>query len=299
VLFTCNRVELYGAAKDLSSMTSAVNALRREFPILFKDAYLRQGNRRVIKHALELASGLHSQILGEPQIYHQLGSWLRQNSVSQAIKNLWIKVLPLTQDIRAKSGISTEETDIADIVLSDLACRCSARTKEVIVVGAGKVAGLIADKKIPGVNLSFVSRKRQSRARQLAKTSGGRAILFDNLFDALVHADSLISATASPHYILGREDLLKAANRRNKLLYIYDLAVSRDIEPTVRDIQGVSLQNLDDLDILFKEHNKNLENCVQRAEGLIKESIRTIEEELYELSCQSRDQAEPVSLEAG
>jgi len=298
-LFTCNRVELYGVARDSSSMTSAVNALRKEFPILFKSAYLRQGKERVIKHALELASGLHSQILGEGQIYQQLGSWVGQSSVSQAIKDLWIKVLPLAQNIRAKLGISERGANIADIVLGDLACRCSVRPKEVVVIGTGKVAGLIAEGRMPGVNLHFVSRKRQSKARQLAKASGGRAISFDNLFDVLVYADSLISATASHHYILGRQDVLKAVNRRNKLLYIYDLAVPRDIEPRVRGIQGVSLQNLDDLNVLFEKHNRNLKHCTQQAESFIEESIRTIKEELYESSYQSRNQAELISLKAG
>jgi len=299
VLFTCNRVELYGVARNPSSMASAVNALRREFPILFKDAYLKQGKERVIKHALELASGLHSQILGEPQIHQQLSSWLRQSSVSQVIKNLWIKVLPSAQDIRAKSGINIEETNIADVVLGDLAYSCSAEPKEVVVVGTGKVAGLIAERRIPGVNLCFVSRKRESKARQLAKASGGRAISLDDLLDVLIHADSLISATTSPHYILAREELLKVVKRRDKLLYIYDLAMPRDIEPTIRGIQGVSLQNLDDLNVLFKEHNRNLKYYVRQAEGLIEESTRTIEEEFYESFYQGRHQAEPVSLKAG
>jgi len=299
-LFTCNRVELYGAARDSSSMTSAVRALRREFPILFKSAYLRQGKERVIKHALELASGLHSQILGEGQIYQQLGSWVRQSSVSQPIKNLWIKVLPLAQDIRAKLGISGRGINIADIVLGDLAYHIgSARQKEVIVVGTGKVAELIADRRIPGVNLHFVSRKKQSKARQLAKASGGRAISLDNLFDALAYVDGLISATASPHYILGREELLRVVKERDKLLYIYDLALPRDIEPKIRGIQGVSLQNLDDLNVLFKEHNRNFKHSVWQAEGLIEESIRIIEEELYESSYQSRNQAELISLKTG
>jgi len=299
VLFTCNRIELYGIARDLSSMSSAVSALRREFPILFKDAYLKQGKERVIKHALELASGLHSQIIGEGQIYQQLNSWVRQNLVSQEIKNLWIKVLPLAKNIRAKLGISEKDTSIADIVLSDLAYRLrSPRPKEVVVVGTGKIGELIADRKIPGINFHFVSRKRVSKARQLAKASGGRAILFDNLFDVLISADGLISATASPHYILGREELLRAVNKRDKLLYVYDLAVPRDIEPKINGIQGVLLQNLDDLNVLFKEHNKNLKYYVQQAEGLIEESIRIIEKELYESSYQSRNQAEPISFKA-
>ncbi len=299
VLFTCNRAELYGVAPNPSSMASAVNALRREFPILFRDAYLRQGKERVIRHALELASGLHSQILGEPQIHQQLSSWVRQSSVSQVIKDLWVKVLPLAQDIRAKLGLSAEETDIADIVLGDLAYHCSAKPKEIVVVGTGKIAGLIAEGRIPGVNLCFVSRKRESKAKQLAKASGGRAILFDDLLDVLTSADSLISATTSPHYILAREELLKVVKRRDKLLYIYDLAVPRDIEPKIRDIQGVSLQNLDDLDLLFKEHKRKLRHCVRQTEPLIEESIRTIEEEFYESSYQGRHQAELISLKAG
>lgn len=299
-LFTCNRVELYGVARDLSSMSKATNALRSGFPILFKNAYLRQGRERVIKHALELASGLHSQILGEGQIYQQLSSWVGQALVRQPIKNLWIKVLSSAQDVRAKLGISQRGTDIADIVLGDLAQRIgSLRLREVVVVGTGKVAELIADKRIPGVNLHFVSRKRESKARQLAKASGGRAISLDNLLDALTYADGLISATASSHYILEREELLRVVNRRDKRLYIYDLALPRDIEPEIRGIRGVLLQNLDDLNVLFKEYNRSLRYCVQQAENLIEESIRVIEEELYESSYQGRDQAEPISLKAG
>lgn len=299
-LFTCNRIELYGVVQDLSSVTSNVNALRREFPIIFKNVYLNHGKERVIQHALELASGLHSQILGEGQIYQQLNSWLRQKSVSEPIKNLWIKVLELTQNIRAKSGISERNTNIADIILRDLSYRIgSNRQKEIVVVGTGKIAELIANRRMPGVNLHFVSRKKENKAKQLAKASGGKAILLDNLFEALISADGLISATASPHHILGKEGFLKIANKRNKNLYIYDLALPRDIDPKIRGLQGVLLQNLDDLSILFKEHNRNLKYYIQQAEGLIEGSIGIIKEKLHESSNQSWNQAEPVSLKAG
>lgn len=288
-LFTCNRAELYGSAKDLSSMARAINTVRRDFPIIFKDAYLKQGKLRVIRHALELASGLHSQILGERQIYQQLSSWLRRGQVSEPIKNIWVKVLRSAANIRDKSGIGSKGVNIADIVLADLG---SSQPKQVVVIGTGKVAELIADKRVPGVSLHFVSRKRESKAKQLARACGGRAIKFDNLFDTLTYADALISATASPHYILGKEKLLRVISKRSKPLYIYDLALPRDIEPEAGDIPGVSLQNLDDLRILFKKHNSGLRECIQKAEDLI-------EEKLYEVSDQSRDQAKSFSLEAG
>jgi len=290
-LFTCNRIELYSVAKDAFSSWKNINLFQAKFPEIFTKAYVKEGNSRVIQHALRLSCGLESQVVGEAEILKQLNSWRRQDSFPHLLRKIWGEVLAEATRIRFKSGLNDVKNNIAKIIFKDLDPK-----REVVVIGTGKIAQLFAKHRPKGVSLYFASRKKHSRARQLARESQGRAVLLDELSDILLNADVVVSATASPHFILKRDISLDIIQRRDNPLYIYDLAVPRDIDPDIKNIPGIILKDLDDLEPLFRRHNQQLYLNVKRAQLLIDESVEIIKEKIDEYSNQGRDPAQLTRL---
>jgi glutamyl-tRNA reductase len=149
----------------------------------------------------------------------------------------------------------------------------------VLVIGAGENAELTARAlRDRGVEALFVANRRYDRALGLAQRYGGRAIAFDNLPAELEHADIVVSSTGAPHQIVGREELeFVAASRMGRPLVMIDLAVPRDIEPSVRDCPGIALYDMDDLQ---EEVARNLD--VRKAEAeeatvLVREDVARFE----------------------
>lgn len=299
ILFTCNRFEIYGIARDYLSVWQIANALRRKFPKLFSKAY-EKFNNEMVRHTLRLACGLESPILGERQIVDQLNSWSEKYAFPLPLRLLWREVLAVAQEIRFRSGIEANKADIAEFVLSDLRERIGFQgQRKIAVIGTGKIAQLISEKRPSKTKLYFVSRKKHSRARRLARESNGWPVSYNDLSKIILSADAVISATASPHFILRKNHLTGIANRRNEILYLYDLAVPRDIDPYIGNIKNVFLQDIDDLDSFFRRHNESFRPYVLRAELLIEEMTGMIEEKVNEHTYQSGDAAELIGVEAG
>ncbi len=291
VLFTCNRVELYGVSEYILSVAKAIELFHIRFPWISERSYVKYGTEEVAEHALRLACGLESQVIGEKEILEQLNSWIRQASFPLVLRNVWNDVLGKVESIRIKSGLKGVKANIATIIFKDLT-----RYKDVVIVGTGKIAKVFAENKPDGINLYFVARKKHKRARQLASQSGGHAILLDELENLLLKADVLISATSSPHHVLKKGHFLNIVKKRNKPIYLYDLAVPRDIDPDVGNIPGIFLQNLDDLNIIFEQHKRGLNSYIKRAELLVRDHYKE-KDNVY--SYQDRDAAEPVGIKAG
>ncbi|MDP8229721.1 MAG: hypothetical protein P9L93_01300 [Candidatus Gorgyraea atricola] len=290
-LFTCNRVELYGASLDIFSAAKTIESFQIRFPWISERSYVKFGDREVVEHALRLACGLESQVIGEEEILEQLNSWIRQASFPLALRRIWNDILGKVETIRIKSGLKEVKANIATIIFKDLD-----KPKEIVIVGTGKIARVFSKNKPDGINLNFVARKKHKQARQLANQSGGRAILLDDLEQLLLSADVLISATSSPHYVLKKEHFLNIVKKRNKPIYLYDLAAPRDIEPDVGNIPGIFLQNLDDLNIVFEQHKRSLNSYIKKAELLVQDHYKE-NDDVY--SYQNRGAAEPVGVKTG
>ncbi|MBU2265557.1 MAG: hypothetical protein KJ977_00780, partial [Candidatus Omnitrophica bacterium] len=140
VLFTCNRIEIYGFSQSRSALEEAVSAFKRELAPLFKQAYLKLGTDEVTGHALRLACGLESQILAEKQIFLQLQSWLGEETFLWPLKQLWLEVLAKTKGLRQSLALEGLSSSLSDIVLEDLILNTGwGLRKKVLIVGTGKV----------------------------------------------------------------------------------------------------------------------------------------------------------------
>lgn len=281
-LFTCNRIEVYAFAFDAICLRQTLSEARSRFKGFFEKAYVYSGLNAMLRHALRLAVGLCSQIRGEPQIMLQLQNWLRQEDFSAPLKKIWLLILARAVYIRRNSGIEQKATNIAQVVLSDLEQKLKHKQpKEILIVGSGKIAELFVQEKPDNVILHFAARKRYSKAQHLARQSGGEALFLKDIGGKIEGIDAIVSATASPHYIIKKDMVSAAIKQRQRPLYIYDLAVPRDIEPEIAAIPQVVLRNLDGLSELLAEYNKLLAPYSENAMRLIESELSNIEGAVY------------------
>jgi len=248
VLSTCNRVEIYGVASNIDEAISHVGSFKKEFKNLFKSAYVKYGRYEVLKHGLRLACGLESQLQGEYQILQQLRAWHSRKDFSFLLKEAWNHIILKAEEIRREAGLGEDGVNISELIFRDLKQRLVRKDKmEVLVIGTGKIAALIARKGPGSTKLFFVARKKRSKAKQLADLTGGETLLPEELSKKLVTVDAIISATSSPHYVLFCRHFNRALRLRKRPLYVYDLAMPRDVAPDVQDIPFVTLQYIDGL----------------------------------------------------
>ena len=255
---TCNRTELYLVAADpVDAESLALSALARQAGIrpteLLGNLYSLRGNDAV-HHLFNVAAGLDSMILGENEIQGQVRRAyelaLVEGSTGPITNRLFRDALSAGKRARTETGIgrsrvsvSSMAVELAEQVLGDLG------TRRVLVIGAGEngevTARALADR---GVHSIFVANRRYDRAIGLAARFGGEAVRFDDLPELLTQADIVVSCTASPHQIVGREELaLVLEQRTGRPLLMMDIAVPRDIDPNVRDLPGLTLYDMDDL----------------------------------------------------
>jgi glutamyl-tRNA reductase len=283
VLVTCNRIEIYGVAEYADDALGHIAVFLRNFPDFSKYAHVKLGEAQVFRHALRLGSGLESQLNGEEEILAQINAWRVNSALPLPLQILWDKAVFLSEKIRIESKLNEGSANIAALVFNDIAQRLERKEGyEIAVVGTGKIAEVFAKYRLPGAHLAFAAHKNHKKAQALAKNSGGRALLFQDLPRIIPEADALICATSSPHYVLKKEHFDNYPVRRGHPLYIYDLAIPRDVEPAVGGIEGVYLYNLDTLEPLFSGYNRSLRDRIESASGLIEEAAGMYQEVIHD-----------------
>lgn len=269
VLFTCNRIEIYGLAGYSQEALNIIADFSKKFPEFARCAYFFHAEAAIFRRALRLAVGLESQIQGEAQILAQINNWLQKQEMPYALSELWKKVIPLAEEIRLKSGLYDGNGNIAKVIFADIKSRFScSRQINIIVLGTGKIAELLARFYPEEAKLNFIAHRNYQKARELAKIAGGKAIFLRDLSSNLCEADVLISATLSPHYILQKEHFSRIRSK----LYVYDLALPRDVNPQVRELSNVFLQDLDDLAGVISRLNLQNQPKINLAARLVEQA---------------------------
>lgn len=266
VFATCNRVEVYAQAAD---------EVGRKFPAFLKYGYIKNGEKEVLKHILRLAVGLESQLKGELQILSQLDAWRKNNALPRETANLFEKAIQAARYIRLEAGLNDAGTNIAAITLDDIIRNVDHdRRIELAVVGTGKVAQLFAAHHRPEARVTFLANKNYATAERLATESGGAASRLRDLKEVFINADAIVSATSSPHFVIRKKEIAEVASGRGRPLYIYDLAVPRDVDPGILELPGVILKNSEALAGIFEEYNNRISQKIALAEYLVEEILR-------------------------
>lgn len=257
-LSTCNRTEIHlVAASSVEAESAALSVLARRADIrpteLAGSLYSHHGSDAA-RHLFSVAAGLESMIVGESEIQGQVKRAyelaLVEGATGPISNRLFREALTAGKAVRSQTGfgrarlsVSGVAVELARATLGDLTDR------RVLVIGAGdqgeRTAKALQER---GAHTVFVANRRYDRAIGLAQRFGGSAVRLDALPEELIRADIVVSCTSSPHQLVGREDLeLVTAARSGSPLVVIDIAVPRDVDPSVRELAGVTLYDMDDL----------------------------------------------------
>jgi len=275
---TCNRVELYGVTPQVTRQ-----AIQRLFEVLSGDdldfsryIYVKEGVEAA-KHLFAVAGGLDSMVLGETEITGQVKQayQLAQEAklTGKLTNRLFQNALQVAKEIRTQTGIGRGATSVGSVAV-ELAERIFDKDlshKTVMIIGAGKMGEAcvkhLAKKAARAVLVAYRSFER---AENLAREFGGRAVRFDQFLDAMAEADIVVSSTGCPHTILHRDDLAALMPaRRNRPLFLIDIAVPRDIDPDVQQLNNVYLYNVDHLESLVRENVRLREQELNQCRSII------------------------------
>jgi glutamyl-tRNA reductase len=285
---TCNRTELYLVTGDsVEAESHALGLLAREADIRLTELVDRLYSLRgsdAASHLLSVTAGLDSMILGEVEIQGQVKRAyelaLVEGATGPILNRLFRGALAAGKRARSETGISRRglsipsvSVELAQRTLGDLAQRT------VLLVGAGETAELTARALAArGVEAVFVANRHYNRAIGLAQRFGGHAVRIDELPAEMEGADIVVSSTNSPHHIIEREELELVMERRGgRPLLLVDLAVPRDIEPSCRDVGGVSLHDVDDVQAMADRNASGREAEARRAERLLESELDRFE----------------------
>ena len=283
ILSTCNRTELYCARSEAGGGDDLINWLAdyRQLSLadLSDSTYLFSGNHAV-RHTLRVASGLDSMVLGEPQILGQMKSAFsiarNYGAAGSQLNLLFQHAFSVAKQVRTDTEIGRNPvsvafaaTNLAKHIFTDL------RKTSVLLIGAGEMVELVARHLSEnGVSHIMVANRTLERAHSVAENFGGRGFTLEELPYHLHEADIVISSTASPVPILGKgavESALK--KRKHKPMFMVDIAVPRDIEPQVADLEDVYLYTVDDLQGVVEDNMKSRESAAAEAEIIIENRV--------------------------
>jgi len=282
LLSTCNRTELY-----VMTNGEDCEALLQEW--LHKDRALDPSHRETlftlqgedaIRHIFRVACGLDSMVLGEPQILGQLKEAFRQaqqsNALGQKLGLLFQHTFAVAKKIRTDTEIGASPVSVAYAAVH-LAEQFFAGFKKhtALLVGAGVTIELVAKHLHKrGVGRMFVANRDVDRARKLAGQFGGFALPLSEIEGTLPEADILITSTAATDPIITFTQMQAAVKaRKRKPIFAVDIAVPRDIEASVADLDDVYLYTIDDLDRVILEGQGNREAAAVEANRLLDEEI--------------------------
>ncbi|MFO8044469.1 MAG: glutamyl-tRNA reductase [Halomonas sp.] len=282
VLSTCNRTELY-CVTEPQGEAAVLDWLGRfhDLPVadLATCAYHYLDNDAA-RHLMRVAVGLDSMVLGEPQILGQLKDAYQASrhakGLGKELECLFQHTFAVAKQVRTETGIGRNPVSVAYAAVS-LASRIfdDFGRARALLIGAGETIELVARHlHEAGVRQITVANRTRERAELLAGGLGGRAIALDEIPDALVEADIVISSTAAPLPIIGKGMVERALKkRRHRPIFMVDIAVPRDIEPEVGKLSDIFLYSVDDLQEVIAENRRHRQVAADQAESLIEHGV--------------------------
>ncbi len=320
IIQTCNRVEIFAAAEDVTLayhdivdylMEDVISRMRTrkafehsdeacippdlltkhivEFSAKLHDAMEVEYHNDALRHLLRLAAGIESMIVGEDQILGQVRDSYNLakalGTVGPFFEKVFTKALHVGQLVRTKTNINKGAVSIgsAAVELAEKALG-TLEGKVALLIGAGEMGKLVA-KSLAEYRLKsiLVVNRTHKRASKLAEELGGKAIEFNALRDAIAESDLIITATSSPNAIITRELLEEARRGNNSELVIIDVAIPRDVSEDVVTLPGVRLFNIDGLREMAERNRKAREKEIVKVEEIIEREMALLLGQLYRI----------------
>ena len=280
ILSTCNRTEVYwsgtASGEELSQWLVRHHGNEAE---IASSLYVHR-NRLAVEHAFSVASGLDSMVLGEAQILGQLKAAYRiaheAGSTGPWLNKLFQAAFSAAKRVRSETLIGANAVSLASATVR-LAQRMYAdlHARSALMIGAGEMIALAARHfTAAGIKRTVIANRTLGRAQTLAAEIKGYAVDLNALDKELADADIVISCTASPMPIITKQAAEAAVRaRRHRPIFMVDLAVPRDIEPTVADLEDIYLFSIDDLQQLVDENRQQREIAAGGARLLLEEEV--------------------------
>lgn len=292
ILSTCNRTELYcRTSMDADQVLAWLADIKGVGLDSLVDVHYCHKNMDAARHMMSVASGLDSLVLGEPQILGQMKSSYavarEGGALSTGLYDVFHQVFSVAKRVRSETAIGENPVSVAYAAVS-LAQQIFSDLKDdtALLIGAGETIELVARHLCEnGIKQMIVANRTLENATKLASKFGAQAVLLSDIPECLSQADIVISSTASQLPLLGKgavEHALKI--RKHKPMFMVDIAVPRDIEPQVGDLNDVFLYAVDDLKEVIDENMRSRQKAAEIARDIIDEGVKKFEREQRALS---------------
>lgn len=295
ILSTCNRVEILAVGNgDIPGRVLAdwAAARNRDVSELSPYVYIHEGTEAV-RHLFTVASSLDSMVLGEPQILGQLKEAYRKaasaGTTKTIVNRLLHKSFSVAKRVRTETGVASSAVSISYAAV-ELAKRIFADMSQykAMLIGAGEMAELAATHLIQsGIREVFVCNRTFERARELARQFKGEPVHFEHLHERLTEVDIIISSTGSPEPVIHARELKEVLKRRkHRPMFFIDIAVPRDVDPGVNNLDNVYLYDIDDLKEVVEENLAHRRNEALHAASIVEEEVASFTAWLRSLELQ-------------
>jgi glutamyl-tRNA reductase len=283
ILSTCNRVEITVAAEENADADAVEHFLADAHSVehSWMSPYLyRHDGPDAIRHLFRVASSLDSMIVGEPQILGQLkhayATAKECGAISGFLDLVLTRAFNVAKRVRSETDIGQSAVSVSYAAI-ELAREIfgSLDGKRVLVVGAGKMSESAARHlRRAGVSEILVTNRTRERAIAMAEEFQGRVIDYESFSQCMPDVDIVIASSGAPNYIITREQMRAViGKRKNRPMFLIDIAVPRNIEPQVNDLANVFLYDIDDLDRVVESNVKGRVEVAVEAEDIIREEV--------------------------
>ena len=284
ILSTCNRVEILIATDDGIDHRSLVSEFlagtNHTSAASFASSLYHHEGPEAILHLFRVAASLDSMVVGEPQILGQLKNAYAlakaQGTLCGVLENILSRAFGVAKRVRSETGIGQMAVSISYAAV-ELARKIfgSLDGKTVMIVGAGKMSELSARHlRRSGASHIFVTNRTYERAVQLAGVFQGTPVEYGKFLSLLPEVDILIASSGAPHFILHKSEMQHVIGvRRNKPMFLIDIAVPRNIEPSVNEVDNVFLYDIDDLQGVVNSNVREREKEARHAEEIIAQEV--------------------------
>ncbi len=284
ILSTCNRVEVIASAEE----NVEADPMLRQFLAdhhhcelqPFERYFYRHLQQDVIGHLFRVASSLDSMILGEPQILGQMKQAFQAarqaGGLNGPLHEIVNQSLAVARRVRRETALGTAAVSVSYAAV-ELAKKIfgGLEGKTILVIGAGKMSELAAKHLLrSGASAILVANRTLERAQELAAAFHGTAIPYEELFDHINRADIVISSTGAPHFVITRAQAAKLlAARKGRPMFFVDIAVPRDIDPAVNELDNAFVYDIDDLAQVVEANKRQREREAVWAEEIVQEEV--------------------------
>lgn len=284
VLATCNRTEFILWTRDPATASGSVlNFLTREYGLRLCEwkHFYRKIDEQALQHIFRVTSSLDSMVIGEPEIVAQVkAAWALAQQVGTTgrfLDAVFQKALTVSKRVRTETAVGSAVVSLPYAAV-ELAKQIfgSLQDRKVLLLGAGKMSETAARYLVKnGAKDVRVINRTFENAQELAQTLHARALPFEERLNQLREADVVISSTSCPNLVLSREETEEVVQQRDGApLLLVDIAVPRDIDPAVREVPGVFLYDIDELEQVTSKNQGERKSAAGDAEKIVNEEAR-------------------------